>query len=53
MIGIRSKSPVLMVVLTGVAAFNINRMTIHSMLSIPIINNNKNLDINGEWLKLL
>ena len=53
MTGIGSKSPVLVVALTGVAVFNINGTTIHSTLSIPIINNNKNLDINGERLKLL
>ncbi len=52
MAGIGSKSPVLVLAPTGVTAFNINRMTIHSNLSIPIITN-KSLDLNGEWLKQL
>ncbi len=52
MAGIGSKSPVLVLAPTGVAAFNINGMTIHSNLSIPIITN-KSLDLNGERLKQL
>jgi len=35
---------------TGVAAFNIHGVTIHSVLSIPI---NKNYDLTGEQLKKL
>ncbi len=53
MIGIKSKLPVLVITLTDIMVFNINRITIHSTLSISIINNNKNLDINGKRLKLL
>jgi len=53
MTGTGSKSPVLVLAPTGVAAFNINGMTIHSTLSIPIITDNKRLDINGERLKML
>ena len=52
MAGVESKSPVLVIAPTGVTAFNINEMTIHSMLSIPIIAKN-NFDIKGEWLKQL
>jgi hypothetical protein len=37
---------------TGVAAFNINGVTIHSSLSISIIIN-KSLDVKGERLKKL
>ena len=51
MTGVRSKSPVLVLAPTGVAAFNINGITVHSALSIPIIA--KDLDINGERLKQL
>ncbi|GES89666.1 ATP-dependent DNA helicase Pif1-like [Rhizophagus clarus] len=36
-----------------IAVFNIDGITIHSGLSIPIINDSKHLDINGEWLKQL
>src|ERR1044072_3260901 len=53
MAGTGSKSPIFVLASTGVAAFNINGMTIHSTLSIPIITNNKYLDIKGERLKLL
>jgi Ni2+-binding GTPase involved in maturation of urease and hydrogenase len=53
MAGIGSKSPVLVLAPTGVAAFNIKGTTIHSTLSIPIITNNKCLDLNGERLKQL
>src|SRR6266498_2572420 len=52
MTGVKSKSPVIVLAPTGVTAFNINGITIHSALSIPIIAN-KNLDINGERLKQL
>lgn len=50
-----SKPPVIVIAPTGVAAFNINGATIHSMLSIPIINakRDKGLDIDGERLKQL
>ena len=51
MTGVRFKSPVLVLAPTGVAAFNINGITVHSALSIPIIA--KDLDINGERLKQL
>lgn len=53
MAGIGSKSPIVVLAPTGVAAFNINRRTIHSKLSIPIINDAKRLDIQGERLKQL
>jgi hypothetical protein len=52
MVGIRSKAPVVVLAPTGVAAFNINGVTIHSSLSIPIITN-KSLDVKGERLKKL
>ena len=52
MAGIGSKSPVLVLAPIGVVAFNINGMTIHSNLSIPIITN-KSFDLNGEQLKQL
>src|SRR3954453_2825554 len=51
MVGIGSKSPVLVLAPTGVAAFNINGTTIHSKLSIPI--KNKDLDLKDEQLKQL
>lgn len=38
MVGTGSKSLMVVLVPTGVAAFNIDRITIHSGLSIPIIN---------------
>ena len=53
MVGAESRSPVVVLAPTGVASFNINGMTIHSGLSIPIINDAKRLDINGERLKQL
>ena len=49
---IGSKSPAIVLAPTGVAAFNIKGTTIHSTLSIPIINDNR-LDIKGERLKQL
>src|SRR3954452_2572221 len=52
MTGAESESPVFVLAPTGVAAFNINRRTIHSTLSIPIVVN-KNLDMNGERLRQL
>ncbi|GBC15565.1 ATP-dependent DNA helicase PIF1 [Rhizophagus irregularis DAOM 181602=DAOM 197198] len=48
---ITEHSPVLVLAPTGVAAFNIRGITIHSALSIPISNNK--LDLNGERLKKL
>src|SRR5271154_6599391 len=49
-----SKTPVLVLAPLGVAAFNIRGRTIHSALSIPIINSkNNNIDIDGERLKQL
>jgi len=50
MAGIRSKLLVVVLAPMGVAAFNINGITIHSKLSIPIINNAKHLDIQDEQL---
>jgi len=41
MAGKEGKSPVLVIAPTGVAAFNINRVTIHSTLSVPIMNDKK------------
>jgi len=53
--GIGQNPPVIVLAPTGVAAFNINGATIHSILSIPIINDkhSKGLDIDGERLKQL
>ena len=48
-----SKSPAAVLAPTGVVAFNIDGITIHSGLSIPIINDSKRLDINGERLMQL
>jgi len=45
------KSPILVLALTGVAAFNIHGATIHSALFIPV--NSTNFDIGGERLKQL
>src|SRR3954466_12248647 len=47
-----SKVPVKVIAPTGVASFNINGMTIHSTLSIPICNN-KRRDLDGNRLKQL
>ena len=47
MTGVESKSPVLVIAPTGVVAFNINEITIHSTLFIPIIAKN-NLNIKGK-----
>ncbi|CAG8734123.1 633_t:CDS:2, partial [Racocetra persica] len=44
-------SPLLVLTSTGVAAFNINRLTINLALSIPICT--KNFDIGGEKLNQL
>jgi len=52
MAGAGSKSPILVIAPTGVAAFNINGSTIHSALSIPILKEN-NDELNGEKLKQL
>ncbi|CAG8661445.1 4990_t:CDS:2, partial [Ambispora leptoticha] len=46
-----SKSPILILAPTGVATYNINGITIHSALSIPIFR--MCLDINREKLKQL
>ncbi len=48
---VNSQSPILVLALTGIAAFNIYSITIHSALSIPISRNN--FDLNGERLKIL
>ncbi|EXX58457.1 Pif1p [Rhizophagus irregularis DAOM 197198w] len=53
MVGTGSKSPMVVLALTGVAAFNIDGTTIHSGLAIPIINDSKHLEIKGERLKQL
>src|SRR4051794_17547810 len=53
MVRTESKSPMIVLALTGVTAFNIDGITLHSELSIPIINDSKRLKINGEWLKQL
>lgn len=43
--------PVMLIALTGIAAFNIHGSTIHSSLSIPVSGNN--FDLSGESLKKL
>ncbi|EXX67911.1 Pif1p [Rhizophagus irregularis DAOM 197198w] len=48
-----SKSPIAVLALTGVAAFNTEGITIHSGLSILIVNNANCLDISGKRLKQL
>src|SRR6266540_826122 len=48
----RSKVPVKVIAPTGVAAFNINSTTIHSILSILIFNN-KYSDLDSKRLKQL
>ena len=52
MAGNESHSPVQVIAPTGVAAFNINGTTIHSTLSLPIINNKK-FELEGNQLKQL
>jgi DNA replication protein DnaC len=52
MAGIKSKIPVLVIALTGVVTFNINRSMIYLMLSIPILNN-KSININSDKMKQL
>jgi hypothetical protein len=52
MAGIGSKTPVLVIAPTGVAAFNINGSMIHLTLSIPILTD-KSININGDKLKQL
>ena len=47
----KSESLIIMLTSTGVVAFNINRITVYSRLSIPIINDSKYIDIKGEQLK--
>ena len=49
--GLIIKSPILVLALTGVAAFNIHGAMIYSALSIPV--NSSNFDIGGERLKQL
>ncbi len=51
MAGNETKTPLLVFALIGVMAFNIRGKTVYFALSIPINNNNKNLNIKGEWLK--
>ena len=48
-----TKTPLLVLAPTGVAAFNIRGRTVHSALSIPIHINDNSLDMNGERLKCL
>jgi hypothetical protein len=52
MTGIRPKTPLHVIVSTEVAAFNINGLIIHLILSIPIFNN-KSIDINRDRMKQL
>ena len=49
MAGNRNKSPAVVIAPTGVVTFNINETTIHSTISILIMN--KKLDLNGIRLK--
>ncbi len=42
------KSPIAVLALIGVAAFNIDRIMIYSGLLILIVNDTKRLDINSE-----
>ncbi|CAG8502458.1 12012_t:CDS:2, partial [Cetraspora pellucida] len=51
MAGAAVKSPVIVIASTGVAAFNINGLTIHSALFVPVCT--KNVDIDGERLRQL
>ncbi|RHZ66123.1 hypothetical protein Glove_309g84 [Diversispora epigaea] len=44
----KSKTLILILALTGVAAFNINEKTIHLALSISIINNNNNYPLSNN-----
>ena len=53
MCGEESNPPVIVIAPTGVAAFNINEVTIHFTLSIPICNDKRLVDIDGERLKQL
>lgn len=52
-VGIGLKSPIVILTLTGVVAFNIKGTMIHLGLAILIINDSKHLEINGKWLKQL
>ncbi len=47
------KSPIVILALTEVVAFNIDGIMIHSGLSILIVNDTKRLDINGKQLMQL
>ena len=47
-----SNTPVQVIAPTGVAAFNINGSTIHSLLSVPI-NNKSGIELEGNRLKQL
>ena len=49
----RQHTPVQVIAFTGVTAFNINRSTIHSMLSVLINNSNKNGELDCNQLKQL
>src|SRR5437660_481527 len=46
---VNAESPIVMLVPTGVVAFNIRSTTIHSTLSIQVFS--KTFDLNGESLK--
>jgi DNA replication protein DnaC len=48
---VNAESPIVVLVPTGVAAFNIHGTMIHSTLSIPV--SSKTFDLNGESLKKL
>ena len=50
---LNTHTPVQVIAFTDVTAFNINRSTIHSMLSVPINNSNKNGELDGNQLKQL
>src|SRR5688572_10318458 len=50
--GKNGKLPILVITLTGVAAFNINGLTIHSILFILIMKDKK-YELNGNRLKQL
>lgn len=48
MVGTRSESSMVVFTSTEVGTFNINGITIHLELSIPIISDFKYFDINGK-----
>jgi len=46
-----TKMSVQVIAPTGIIAFNINGTIIYSMLFIPILNNNKNFELDSSQLK--